>query len=90
MIPKIKEIKIPLLKLLAVKSPMTWDECTSELSKQFQVGVWNRCSGGILFVSGHKGQLKSHYAIIGMAFVSEGYPLYYDAVNEKGLGNGWT
>ena len=21
-----------------------------------------------------------------MAFVSEGYPLYYDAVNEKGLG----
>ena len=32
------------------------------------------------------GQLKSHYAIIGMAFVSEGYPLYYDAVNEKGLG----
>lgn len=34
----------------------------------------------------HIGQLKSHYAIIGMAFVSEGYPLYYDAVNEKGLG----
>lgn len=37
MIPKIKEIKIPLLKLLAVKSPMTWDECTSELSKQFHL-----------------------------------------------------
>ena len=34
----------------------------------------------------HIGQLKSHYAIICMAFVSEGYPLYYDAVNEKGLG----
>ena len=34
----------------------------------------------------HIGQFKSHYAIIGMAFVSEGYPLYYDAVNEKGLG----
>ena len=33
----------------------------------------------------HIGQLKSHYAIIGMAFVLEGYPLYYDAVNEKGL-----
>lgn len=30
--------------------------------------------------------MKSHYAIIGMACVSEGYPLYYDAVNEKGLG----
>lgn len=27
-----------------------------------------------------------HYAFIGMAFVQEGYPLYYDAVNEKGLG----
>lgn len=29
--------------------------------------------------------LKNHYAIIGMAFVAEDYPLYYDAVNEKGL-----
>jgi len=27
----------------------------------------------------------SHYAIIGMAYVAEQYPLYYDAVNEKGL-----
>lgn len=27
----------------------------------------------------------SHYAIIGMAHVAQGYPLYYDAVNEKGL-----
>ena len=26
-----------------------------------------------------------HYAIIGMAHVQDGYPLYYDAVNEKGL-----
>ena len=34
----------------------------------------------------HAGQLKSHYAIIGMAFVAGGYPLYYDAVNEKGVG----
>ena len=30
----------------------------------------------------HAGQLKSHYAIIGMAFVAGGYPLYYDAVIE--------
>ena len=30
--------------------------------------------------------IKSHYAIIGMAFVTEDYPLYYDAVNEMGLG----
>ena len=34
----------------------------------------------------HAGELKSHYAIIGMAFVAGGYPLYYDGVNEKGLG----
>ncbi len=29
---------------------------------------------------------KSHYAIIGMAVVSDNYPLYFDAVNEAGLG----
>ncbi len=29
--------------------------------------------------------INSHFAIIGMAFVQDGYPLYYDAVNEKGL-----
>lgn len=28
---------------------------------------------------------KTHYAIIGMAFIAGGYPLYYDAANEKGL-----
>ena len=31
-------------------------------------------------------QMKSHYAMIGMACVMQNYPLYYDAVNEKGLG----
>ncbi len=31
-------------------------------------------------------QINTHYAIIGMAHVVENYPLYYDAVNEKGLG----
>ncbi len=31
------------------------------------------------------GEMKSHYAMIGMAFVQENYPLYYDATNEKGL-----
>ena len=30
--------------------------------------------------------LKTHYAIIGMATVANGYPLYYDAANEFGLG----
>lgn len=34
----------------------------------------------------NKSQLKSHYAMIGMACVMQDYPLYYDAVNEKGLG----
>ena len=29
--------------------------------------------------------LLSHYAIIGVACVADNYPLYYDAVNEKGL-----
>ena len=30
-------------------------------------------------------KMKSHFAMIGMAYVSKGYPLYYDATNEKGL-----
>ena len=33
----------------------------------------------------HGGALDTHYALIGMAHVQDGYPLYYDAVNEKGL-----
>ena len=32
------------------------------------------------------GTLERHYAIIGMAHVADGCPLYYDAVNERGLG----
>ena len=32
------------------------------------------------------GELRQHYAMIGMAHVEGDYPLYYDAVNEKGLG----
>ena len=34
----------------------------------------------------HMGSVSSHYAMIGMAHVAEDYPLYYDAMNEKGLG----
>lgn len=30
-------------------------------------------------------KITRHYAIIGVAAISGGYPLYYDAVNEKGL-----
>ncbi|MDE5600380.1 MAG: choloylglycine hydrolase, partial [Oscillospiraceae bacterium] len=33
-----------------------------------------------------KGNINSHYAIIGMAHITEDYPLFYDAINEKGLG----
>lgn len=29
--------------------------------------------------------MESHYAIIGMAVVDKGYPLYFDGTNEKGL-----
>ena len=28
---------------------------------------------------------KEHYAIIGTAIVAEGFPLFYDGMNEKGL-----
>lgn len=31
------------------------------------------------------GAMKKHYAMIGMAYVVEDYPLYYDATNEMGL-----
>ena len=30
--------------------------------------------------------IEKHYAIIGVAYIHSDYPLYYDAVNEKGLG----
>lgn len=29
--------------------------------------------------------LQNHHAILGMAHVADGYPLYYDAMNERGL-----
>lgn len=37
------------------------------------------------FVFREMGESRKHYAIIGMAYVVAGYPLYYDATNEKGL-----
>ena len=33
----------------------------------------------------HKEAIKTHFAMIGMAFIQEDYPLYYDATNEHGL-----
>ncbi len=34
----------------------------------------------------HMGTLDNHYAMIGMAYIVGDYPLYYDGINEKGLG----
>ena len=33
----------------------------------------------------HTDECNSHFAMIGMAHIADGYPLYYDAMNEKGL-----
>ncbi len=33
----------------------------------------------------HVKALSGHYAMIGMSYVVDGYPLYYEATNEKGL-----
>lgn len=38
-----------------------------------------------IFKFKHANCIKKHYAIIGMAHVDNNYPLYYDAMNEKGL-----
>lgn len=37
------------------------------------------------FVFRKVGEMRNHYAMIGMAYVVDNYPLYYDATNEKGL-----
>ena len=38
------------------------------------------------FTFSNKEKKDNHFALIGMAYVYEDYPLYYDAINEKGLG----
>ncbi len=43
------------------------------------------CPRNFPFKFRHLPTVESHYAIIGMAYVLGGYPLYYDAANEKGL-----
>lgn len=40
---------------------------------------------GYAFAFRHAGRLEHPYAMIGMAHVAQDYPLYYDAMNEKGL-----
>lgn len=42
-------------------------------------GLCYKCLGDGLLSS------DEHYAMLGMAVVSDGYPLYFDAVNERGL-----
>lgn len=37
------------------------------------------------FLFREMGRMDRHYAMIGMAHIAQNYPLYYDAVNEKGL-----
>ena len=34
----------------------------------------------------HMGEMKHHHALIGMAHLAGDFPLFYDAINEKGLG----
>ena len=41
---------------------------------------------GYTFVMRHGQPYQTKYALIGMAHVAGEYPLYYDAINEKGLG----
>ena len=38
------------------------------------------------FAFRHMDAIAHHYAMIGMACAMDAYPLYYEAVNEKGLG----
>ena len=41
---------------------------------------------GYSFAMRHRQPYQNKYALIGMAHVAGEYPLYYDAINEKGLG----
>lgn len=38
------------------------------------------------FSFNHAETIDNHFAIIGAGIIQEGYPLYFDAINEKGLG----
>lgn len=48
-----------------------------------KITVTPRCC---FFDYGEAGKSAEHYAMIGMAHIAENYPLYYDCINEKGLG----
>lgn len=53
-----------------------------EYSYEEQVVITPR---NYVFVFRQLPPMKRHYAMIGMAYVQDGYPLYYEATNEKGL-----
>lgn len=55
MIPKVKEIEIPLLRLLAKRSPLSWDECTDKLSAIFQLSSEEKLA---LMPKGNCGMMK--------------------------------
>jgi len=38
------------------------------------------------FIFRKEATMEQHYALIGVAYIHSDYPLYYDAVNEEGLG----
>lgn len=40
---------------------------------------------GFVFKFRHAGSIPAHYAMMGMAHIADGCPLFYDAFNEKGL-----
>jgi len=42
--------------------------------------------GNFGFKFREKCEMKEHYAILGMGVVKDGYPLYFDGINEKGVG----
>ena len=54
-----------------------------EFSYGEQVTVMPR---GFELVFRHMGKMNTHFAMIGMAHVTDGYPLFYEAFNEKGVG----
>ena len=51
----------------------SWGESVTITPRKYQIALR---SGEVI---------RDHFAMIGMAHVRNGYPLYYDAVNEKGL-----
>lgn len=52
----------------------SYGECVSIMPRMFP------------FPLRHKNPMTAHHAIIGISHVADGYPLYYDAANEFGLG----